>query len=88
MGCRRLALTLWVGAMLQCAAPLFAPPSLPTKIGRLRRLGENQLHNFTFARKKDILKYLNSIKTEETLASNILKVIRQLHAKEKNVRIP
>lgn len=42
----------------------------------------------TPARKKDILKYLHSIKTEETLAKNVDKVIRQLHAKEKNVRVP
>jgi hypothetical protein len=40
------------------------------------------------ARKKDILKYLNSIKTEETLMKNIQKVVDQLLRKEKNVRIP
>jgi hypothetical protein len=45
-------------------------------------------NKLTPARKKDILKYLNSIKTEETLVKNIGRVIRQLHAKEKNVRIP
>jgi hypothetical protein len=45
-------------------------------------------NKLTPARKKDILKYLNSIKTEATLANNILKVIKQLYAKENNVRIP
>jgi hypothetical protein len=45
-------------------------------------------NKLTPARRKDILKYLNSIKTEETLVKNIGRVIRQLHAKEKNVRIP
>lgn len=39
-------------------------------------------------RKKDILKYLYYIKTEETLIKNIEKVISQLSHKEKNVRIP
>lgn len=39
-------------------------------------------------RKKDILKYLYYIKTEETLLKNIEKVILQLNNKEKNVRIP
>lgn len=39
-------------------------------------------------RKKDILKYLYYIKTEETLLKNIEKVILQLKNKEKNTRIP
>ena len=42
----------------------------------------------TASRKKDILKYLNYIKTEETLLKNINKLINQLSNKEKNVRIP
>jgi hypothetical protein len=40
------------------------------------------------SRKSDILKYLNSIKTEATLKKNIDKVINQLKDKQKNVRIP
>jgi len=42
----------------------------------------------TEARKRDILKYLSYIKTAETLQKNIDKLITQLEAKEKNVRIP
>ena len=44
--------------------------------------------NLTTSRKKDILKYLNYIKTDETLLKNIDKIITQLKNKEKNVRIP
>lgn len=39
-------------------------------------------------RKKDIFKYLSYVKTEETMIKNINKVIAQLQAKEKAVRIP
>ena len=39
-------------------------------------------------RKKSILKYLNYIKTEETLLKNIYKLITQLKNKDKNIRIP
>jgi hypothetical protein len=42
----------------------------------------------TPSRQKDILKYLNGVKTEETLQRNIEKVIDQLRRNEKNVRIP
>jgi uncharacterized protein YdeI (YjbR/CyaY-like superfamily) len=42
----------------------------------------------TASRKKGILKYLNSIKKEETLLKNIDKLITQLRDNEKNVRIP
>jgi hypothetical protein len=42
----------------------------------------------TSARKKDIIKYLTSLKTEETLNKNINKVIAQLKAKAKQVRVP
>ncbi|MXV49910.1 DUF1905 domain-containing protein [Pedobacter sp. HMF7647] len=39
-------------------------------------------------RKKDILKYLSYVKTEETLQKNINKVLDQLRNNVKNVRIP
>ena len=39
-------------------------------------------------RKKDILKYLSYVKTEETMIKNIDKVISQLKNKDKDVRIP
>ncbi|MBC7904490.1 MAG: YdeI/OmpD-associated family protein [Gemmatimonadaceae bacterium] len=42
----------------------------------------------TQARKKGILRYLNAIKTEETMQRNIEKLLEQLKNKEKNVRIP
>lgn len=42
----------------------------------------------TPSRKKDILKYLNYVKTEETLLKNIEKIITQLKKKEKHIRIP
>ena len=38
--------------------------------------------------KKSILKYLNSIKTEETLQKNIKKLVQKLLGKEKNIRLP
>lgn len=42
----------------------------------------------TPSRRKDILKYLNYIKTPETLQKNIDKVIKQLEDKSSNVRVP
>jgi hypothetical protein len=47
-----------------------------------------QFDNLTASRKKDILKYLGSIKTEDTLMKNINKVIVQLKQAKTNVRIP
>jgi hypothetical protein len=44
--------------------------------------------DLTESRKKDILKYLSYVKTENTLLKNIDKLIIQLKNKEKNVRIP
>lgn len=56
-----------------------------------RKLKEKDLtaayNALTPSRKKDILKYLNGLKTEETLQKNITKVIKQLEAGE-NARIP
>jgi hypothetical protein len=44
--------------------------------------------NLTPSRKKEILKYLSYLKTEETLRKNINKLVMQLKDKEKNVRLP
>lgn len=44
--------------------------------------------NLTASRKRDILKYLSYVKTNETLLKNVGKLIIQLKNKEKNVRIP
>jgi hypothetical protein len=44
--------------------------------------------NLTPSRKKEILKYLSYLKTEETLHKNINKLVTQLKNKEKNVRLP
>ncbi|GAB3502719.1 YdeI/OmpD-associated family protein [Emticicia fontis] len=57
-----------------------------------KALLENELEpifeNLTDARKKDILKYLFYVKTEETMQKNIEKLIAQLKDNVKNVRIP
>ncbi len=45
-------------------------------------------NRLTESRKRDILKYLSFVKTEETLMRNINKIITQLKCKETNVRIP
>ena len=42
----------------------------------------------TPSRKKEILRYLVNLKTEETLKRNVEKVIAQLRNKEKNTRVP
>lgn len=44
--------------------------------------------NLTPSRKKDILRYLNSLKREETFERNMQKLIAQLQAKKKDVRVP
>lgn len=57
-----------------------------------KTLSENDLANafdkLPATRKKDILKYLSYVKTEETMQRNIAKVIAQLKDKSKSVRIP
>ena len=64
----------------------------PTPLILTEQLKKYQLttafDNLTTSRKKDILKYLNYVKTEETLLKNIDKLITQLKNKEKNIRIP
>ncbi len=64
----------------------------PTPLILIEQLKKHQLttafDNLTASRKKDILKYLSYVKTEETLLKNIDKLIAQLKNKEKNVRIP
>jgi len=47
-----------------------------------------EFHALTASRKKDILRYLNQLKSEETLKRNIDNVILQLQRQQKNVRIP
>ena len=58
----------------------------------LQQLKSNHLledfNNLTSSRKKDILKYLNYIKTEEALERNIKKLIQRLSNKEGNIRLP
>ena len=48
----------------------------------------NDFNLLTPSRKKDILRYLMMISKEETLVRNINKVIAQLRAKKRTVRIP
>jgi len=45
----------------------------------------NSLSNY---RKKEILRYVNNIKTSETLQKNISRLIAQLEQKSKDVRVP
>jgi hypothetical protein len=55
-------------------------------------LRENDLEiafeRLTAARKKDILKYLSYVKTEETMQRNIAKLVNQLKDNATNVRVP
>lgn len=64
----------------------------PIPLQLIKRLKKEDLtkefDNLTSSRKKAILKYLNYVKTEETLLKNIDKLITQLKNKEKNVRVP
>lgn len=69
-----------------------AEKEYPIPLLLIEQLKKEQLttafESLTASRKKDILKYLNYIKTEATLLKNIDKLINQLKNKEKNVRIP
>lgn len=73
----------------------FGPaPSRNTSMPKALKKELNR-HNLTSAfndltpsRKKEILKYLNYLKTEDALARNIIKVISQLKKKNKNLRLP
>ncbi|HTE25582.1 DUF1905 domain-containing protein [Flavitalea sp.] len=48
----------------------------------------DQFEQLTESRKKDILKYLSYVKTEETLLKHITILLQRLRAGEKNIRIP
>lgn len=54
----------------------------------VEHLNKNKLttdfNNLTASSKKDVLKYLSYVKTEETLLRNINKLINQLKSKEKH----
>jgi hypothetical protein len=70
-----------------------ASMSKPLKAELTRHSLSKEFESLTAARKKDILKYLNSLKTEETLVRNIARVIAQLQKlksdpSKKDVRIP
>lgn len=62
-------------------------PGMLKKALKSSRL-ENDFENLTPSRKKDILKYLGSIKTKETMEKNVGKLIHQLKEGKKSVRIP
>jgi hypothetical protein len=47
-----------------------------------------QFEGLTMSRRKDILKYLSYVKTEETLLKHVLTLLQRLKAGEKNIRIP
>ena len=64
----------------------------PTPKRLTQKLKERKLldkfNKLSDSRKKDILKYLNYIKTAKTLEQNIDKLIIKLENNEKNIRIP
>ncbi|PKQ70668.1 Bacteriocin-protection, YdeI or OmpD-Associated [Raineya orbicola] len=63
---------------------------IPEKLAE--QLNKNNLsqtfNDLTASRRKEILKYLNYIKTEDALLKNIDKLLAQLKEKKKNIRIP
>jgi len=64
-------------------------PMHPQLLNKLQQHG--LLHRFdalTPSRRKEILRYLNNIKTPETLEKNIQKAIKQLQAASADVRVP
>lgn len=79
--------TFDIGPDMEKATVAYPVPQLLAE-----RLDEHGLtldfDNLAPSRKKDILKYLSYIKTEETLLRNIGKLIGQLERKERNIRIP
>ena len=66
---------------------MYAMPKILSSILKKEKLNDD-FNALSEARKKDILKYLSFIKTEETMMKNINKLIEQLKRKDKNVRIP
>ena len=66
---------------------VYPVPQTLTEQLKKRKLFED-FNNLSESRKKDILKYLSFIKTEETLQKNIGKLLSQLENKEMNPRIP
>lgn len=73
----------------QAAAKKEPMPAMPPQL--LRALKKERLltdfESLTASRKKDILKYLNHIRTEETMQRNIAKLITQMKSR-KSPRIP
>lgn len=69
------------------AVKAYRAPKALTEQLKLHKLTQ-EFKAITPSRKKEILKYLSAIKTEEILLKNVDKVIRQLKNKEKHVRIP
>lgn len=69
-----------------------SPQKMPMNPALLKRLQEEGLggafEQLTASRQKDILRYLNNLKTESTLNKNVEKVIGQLRKKENRVSIP
>ena len=66
---------------------MYAMPKVLSTILEKEKLN-NDFNSLSEARKKDILKYLSFIKTEETMMKNINKLIEKLKNKDKDVRIP
>ncbi|WP_316768859.1 YdeI/OmpD-associated family protein [Pedobacter frigiditerrae] len=66
---------------------MYAMPKILSSILEKEKLNDD-FNALSEARKKDVLKYLSFIKTEETMMKNINKLIEQLKNKDKNARIP
>jgi hypothetical protein len=67
-----------------------APKDEPFPAGLKKALSSNRLlaefNQLTPARKKEVLRYLNHLKTSASLQSNIDKVVRQLQEKNNNTK--
>ena len=62
-------------------------PEILTRKLRDEKLTD-QFDQMTVSRKKDILKYLSYVKTEETMLKHISSLLQRLKKGEKNIRIP
>ena len=62
------------------------PAWLQQKLTRLKL--SDAFQQLTPSRRRDILRYLSSLKQEETIQRNVAKLIEQLRRGEKNTRIP
>jgi hypothetical protein len=65
----------------------YAIPALLVELLHKHKL-ISDFENLTVSKRREILKYLSYIKTEETLLKNISKLVVKLKNKERDIRIP